>query len=523
MARLFITVPPRLDGVLRDGIREPGWLRRIRSSGDGAAFIGSDPPDRRLGSGGGTVNLLFEAWQADCASGSASPLDDWLAAGQKLIVHSGGESRRLPAYAALGKAFMPLPPVAGLTPRLHDQVLADFQIPTYLEVLAEAGPRAAALVTSGDVWLDFDTTEIPSISADVTGIGMRVPNDMAQHFGVFFAERTRLARTNQARPAAFLLQKPTPQTIAACQLEFEAFVDTGMWLLGVPALRFLFEACGWDSDGQRFARPDGRPGYLDLYTDVGPTLGFQPAMPRREDSPAWTEKVADLATSVVALDDARFYHLGSSRQLLDSMERVQWRSYAPRRAYQIASPGHAFSVPVGDPTWIEGSAGGSQLRLGGFNFLTGLPADASLSHLKPGACVNVLPIGADRYAVLPYHIDDDFRGGPDSASICGQPARAWLERRGLAVGANGATSSATELFEDVFEAPLPSRGRLGDHPGAGGLVLFGLAGSGDYLPSGGAIAPIGCPTTRAPGLRTVLRAASTVAGAAAWRSARRRS
>jgi len=130
-------VPPRLGGVLRDGIQEPGWLRRIRSSGDGAAFIGSDPSDRRLGSGGATVNLLFEAWQAECASGSAIPLEEWLATSQKLIIHSGGETRRLPAYAAVGKAFMPLPPVEGLSPRLHDQVLADFQIPTYLEVLAE--------------------------------------------------------------------------------------------------------------------------------------------------------------------------------------------------------------------------------------------------------------------------------------------------------------------------------------------------------------------------------------------------
>ena len=453
VARLLITVPPRLDEVLRGGIDEPGWLGRIRCSGDGAAFIGSDPPDRRLGSGGGTVNLLFDAWQAECASGSAIPLEEWLATSQKVIIHSGGETRRLPAYAALGKAFMPLPPVAGLSPRLHDQVLADFQIPTYLEVLAEAGPRAAALVTSGDVWLDFDTTEIPTVSADVTGIGMRVPNDIAQHFGVFFVERTRLVR-NQARPVAFFLQKPTPQAIAASRLEFEAFVDTGMWLLGVAALRFLFEACGWDSEGQRFATPDGRPGYLDLYTDVGPALGFQPAAPPGEDSPVWTERAADLTTSVVALDDARFYHLGSSRQLLDSMERVQWRSYAPRRAYQIASPGHGFSVPVGDPTWIEGSAAGHQVRLDGFNFLTGLPAEASLDHLAPGACVNVLPVGADRYAVLPYHIDDAFRGGSDSASICGQPARAWLERRGLTATADGPASTATELFADVFEAPL---------------------------------------------------------------------
>ena len=460
MPRLLVTVPPRLDASLRDGIREPNWLRRVRASGDGRAFIGSDPADRRLGSGGGTVNVLYEAWRADAKASGPQPLEAWLGSSQHLIIHSGGESRRLPAYAALGKAFMPLPPVAGLNPRLPDQVLADFQIPTYFETLAEAGPHAAALVASGDVWLDFDTTEIPALSGDIVGIGMRVPNEMAQHFGVFFAERATQGHSSEPRPVAFFLQKPSPQTLASRQSGCEAFVDTGMWLLSVAALRFLFEACGWDPEMQAFATADGRPRTLDLYTDVGTALGSQPEVVSAEP---WAPALANLSARVIPLEDARFYHLGSSRQLFESMERVQWRSFAPRGAFLIGARADDFLLPVSDPTWVEASATSRPLSLGGFNFLTGLPAGAAVNRLGSGACLTVLPTADGGFAVQPYHIDDRCRGTADRATICGQPGTLWLERRNLAgvaagvaagVVAGAGASAGARAGADVFDLPL---------------------------------------------------------------------
>jgi fucokinase / fucose-1-phosphate guanylyltransferase len=57
-----------------------------------------DPGDRRVGSGGSTLNIL---------SGLAK--EERLSRGHVLIVHSGGDSRRLPSYAAQGKIFLPLP------------------------------------------------------------------------------------------------------------------------------------------------------------------------------------------------------------------------------------------------------------------------------------------------------------------------------------------------------------------------------------------------------------------------------
>src|SRR5688572_27986904 len=70
----------------------------------------SDPVGRKLGSGAGAVYGLWSAW-TDNPPGV--PFEVWLNSSQKLIVHGGGESRRLPAYSVLGKPFIPLPPPAG--------------------------------------------------------------------------------------------------------------------------------------------------------------------------------------------------------------------------------------------------------------------------------------------------------------------------------------------------------------------------------------------------------------------------
>ena len=59
-----------------------------------------DPGNRRVGSLGATVNALRRL----LAKGQKGPK------GQKrlLICHSGGDAKRTPGYAAMGKAFVPM-------------------------------------------------------------------------------------------------------------------------------------------------------------------------------------------------------------------------------------------------------------------------------------------------------------------------------------------------------------------------------------------------------------------------------
>jgi len=439
MIEILLTVPPRMAAVANGGLAiEPSWLKRLRQRSGGPTFVGGDPPGKRLGSGGGTVNVLHEAWRA---RGRKRPLalEDWLSASQKLVLHAGGESRRLPAYAALGKAFMPLPALEGLRPRLPDQVLADFQIPAYAETLVEAGPRAAALVTSGDVWLDFDPTDIPVVETDIAGIGMRVSPEVAQHFGVFFVNRDPKATRAGERPIAFFRQKPSLAEIGRHLSRYDAFVDTGMWLLSTAALHVLFRRCGYDENARRFKTPAGHPRFLDLYSEVGCALGAEATAPRALRSAGF----GALTSSVVPLESARFYHLGSSRQLLESMVQIQWRSLTPRRVFQIGAADDRIVSAERDPTWSEGSSSAGSVRLDGFNLLTGLPPGTSVSHLAPGRCLDVAPVGRSGYVVRAYHIDETGRGSSQEASLCGQPADAWLARRGFRTSAG-----------DVFTLPI---------------------------------------------------------------------
>src|SRR6185295_8844431 len=116
-------------------------------------------------SGGGTANLLVEAWRATAGRGvhAASPsksdrvskrpeggapsqsLSAWLADSRKLILHSGGMSRRLPAYAPIGKLLMPIPVFRWARGQRLDQTLLDLAVPESSRGLAAAGPRAVAM------------------------------------------------------------------------------------------------------------------------------------------------------------------------------------------------------------------------------------------------------------------------------------------------------------------------------------------------------------------------------------------
>ena len=433
MPQTLLTAPENMARYLRSGAAD-SLVARLNHQGNDDAFVSCDPPGRQLGSGGGTVNILFEAWQA---AGGGS-LGDWLAADQRLVINAGGESRRLPAYAGIGKAFIPLPMVPGLYAQRFDQMLCDFQLPAYTQLLVEAGSKARVMLTSGDVWLQFNPLAMPRAACDIVGVGMRVSPELAQHFGVFFVARADRERANRERKIAFFLQKPSPDEICGHLADHDFFVDTGMWLLSTAAATAMFECCGWDAAQHAFDTPDHGPGYLDFYGHVAPALGAQ----RPSDAPAPDAPLADLTASVIPLEDARFLHLGSSRQLFDVMAQIRPPTVAGQDVFSIASTTSA--EPTDGPVWRESCLAEPGPRLTQYNLLTGLPAAACLDSIPEQIGLSLVPVGDDAYCFRPYHIDDSMRGNAaDDATICGQDAGAWLARRGV-----------TDTTTDVFDLPL---------------------------------------------------------------------
>jgi hypothetical protein len=105
-----------------------------------------DAGGRRIGSGGATLNALRE-------------LDNRLGLpwenARVLIIHSGGDSRRLPQYSLSGKLFgaLPVTTVWGEVSTVFDEFLA-------LSSSWAARLPAGLVVASGDVVLTFDSTPL---------------------------------------------------------------------------------------------------------------------------------------------------------------------------------------------------------------------------------------------------------------------------------------------------------------------------------------------------------------------------
>ena len=103
-------------------------------------FASSDPLDRKVGSGGGTVWLIRQEEEARRLEGDT--FDQ-----RRIIIHAGGESRRLPAYAVCGKLLTPVPHPGGISLL---RTLVDVQRPLLDRLMAAAPPVLTTLIASGD-------------------------------------------------------------------------------------------------------------------------------------------------------------------------------------------------------------------------------------------------------------------------------------------------------------------------------------------------------------------------------------
>jgi hypothetical protein len=111
----LISLPPAMSEYFPGTTEGAGW------------FAACDPAGSKLGSGGGVAHLLAEAWRSK--SGNAS-FEEWCdSPSLKLALMAGGQSRRLPAYAATGKILMPFPALRWADGQRLDQTLLDVQMP----------------------------------------------------------------------------------------------------------------------------------------------------------------------------------------------------------------------------------------------------------------------------------------------------------------------------------------------------------------------------------------------------------
>ena len=385
-------------------------------------FVRADPKGARVGSGGGTAHLLAEH---KLSRMKEATFRDYLAAEKRVIIHAGGQSRRLPAYAPSGKLLAPLPVFRWSRGQRLDQMLLDAQMPLLDKVMEAAGPGQNTLVASGDVLILPGELPFELPTADVVCFGMWADPHLASRHGVFFASRERPHQLD------FMLQKPDGAAIERLAVTHLYLMDVGLWVLGDRAVELLMKKCGWDGNG--FAQ--GTPRYYDLYGAFGTCLGAHPSQT--------DDEIRELTTALVSLDRGEFYHYGTSAELITSTEKIQNRVQDQRNIWHNRVKPHPSLFVMNADTaiswedkhhlWIENSHVPATWHLSHGHVITGVPANDWDLALEAGVCLDIVPVGERDFCVRPYGIDDAFRGaaGAPRTLWMGKPLAQWLHSRGI--------------------------------------------------------------------------------------------
>lgn len=407
MIKRLLSLPPNLIECFHEieGVSREKW------------FCTSDPIGHKLGSGGGTIWLLEACRQCTVPE---SPFLNWLRQEKRILLHAGGQSRRLPGYAPSGKILTPIPVFRWARGQQLDQNLLDLQLPLYEKILERAPDKLHTLIASGDVYIRTDR-QLQSIpEADVVCYGLWADPMLAKNHGVFAMKRQNPEQLD------FMLQKPSVETLNALMQTHLFLMDIGIWLLSDKAVELL----------AKHACKDGQISYYDLYSDFGQALGTHPTSPNKE--------LQELSVAILPLEDGEFYHYGTSRELISSTLALQNKVVDQRAIMQRKAKAHPaiftqntinhFSFHSGNSEiWVENSFIGKEWVLSQRNIVTGVPENNWQIHLKPGICIDIVPIGDNSYVIRPYGFNDPFKGAIDSGMtfFLEQPIKKWLDDRRL--------------------------------------------------------------------------------------------
>ena len=381
--RKLLSLPPNLVGSFHD---VTGLSRE-------AYFCTCDPVGHRLGSGGGTVWLLEECQRAD----GADDFSAWLANEKRILLHAGGQSRRLPSYAPSGKILTPIPVFRWERGQRLSQDLLSLQLPLYEKMMSMAPERIHTMVVSGDVLIRANQPLQPIPDADVVCYGLWLDASVAKNHGVFVSSRQTPSVLKQ------MLQKPSVQTLADLQRDHFYLTDIGVWLLSDKAVALL----------RKRSRAGETLKEYDLYSEFGCALGTEPTLV--------DEELRELTVAIVPLAGGEFYHFGTSREMISSTLAIQNLVNDQREIMHHDRKPHpsifvqnaVTMVPFTEQNtniWVENSHIGCRWQLSHDHVITGVPENDWQLTLAPGECIDVVPIGETQYAVRCYRIDDRFAG-----------------------------------------------------------------------------------------------------------------
>lgn len=288
-----------------------------------------DEGGKRVGSGGATLSALkyiYEREQKITGQGHF----DYL---RILVIHSGGDSKRVPTYSALGKLFSPVPHKLpdGRSSTLFDEFLISMSS-------VASRIREGMVLLSGDVLLLFNPLQIDFSGKGAAAISFKEDVETGKNHGVFL-------NGNEGNVRKFL-HKQSVETLTAMGAVNEnncVDIDTGAIIFAPEVLDALYTLIDTPTKYHQYVNDTVR---LSLYGDflyplaTDSTLeAFYQEKPEGDFCPELKEARKILweilhpyRLKLLRLAPAKFIHFGTTREILalmsDGVENYQALSWS---------------------------------------------------------------------------------------------------------------------------------------------------------------------------------------------------
>ena len=277
-------------------------------------------PDKdgvRVGSGGATLGAIRHL--AEQTGG------DKFSHLRVMVIHSGGDSKRVPQYSALGKLFSPVPHELpnGRSSTLFDEfMIVMSSVPSRI--------REGMLLLSGDVLLLFNPLQIDFSGNGAAAISFKEDVTTGKNHGVFL-------KGNDGHVARFLHKQSeeTLRSLGAVNSRNCVDIDTGAVLFSSAMLRSLYGLVSTDGkpDDAKYDQFVNDKVRLSLYGDflyplaTDSTLeAFQREAPEGEFCDELTvareavwAALHPYRMKLLQLAPAKFIHFGTTREILGLM------------------------------------------------------------------------------------------------------------------------------------------------------------------------------------------------------------
>lgn len=391
---------------------EQGYL-----SADCEYLVLSDPDGKRVGSGGATFNVLRYLSQ-QYGDGTASIFH-----GKKiLVIHSGGDSKRVPQYSVCGKLFSPVPRMLedGRPSTLFDEFMISMAA---VALRFEEG----MLVLSGDVLLLFNPLQLDFQFKGAAAISMKADVGVGKEHGVFL-------NNGQDYVSRFLHKQPEEQlrSVGAVNDSGKVDIDTGAVLLDADLLEALFSLLCTEGhyDSRKFAQYVNERSRVSFYGDflypLASSATFEEYCLEAPEGEMCQElldcrkeiwKVLHFfSMKLISLSPAEFIHFGTTRELLDLMTReigdyyyLGWnpvvnsnRKNAEFAVYNSIISPKAMVCPG---SYIENSILGDSAYVVKGSIVSGTTVLAG--EVPSGVVLHGLALPGEKYVVRIYGVEDN--------------------------------------------------------------------------------------------------------------------